>query len=259
MSEIRAREDGDALEIELPADPLAGHPASAYFWGHVAGSGDVSDGAVRNEVRTADGARRSRARIEVVTNDEASAQVLATVAGGDLEHETTSRDYAHDTSITRTEDEYTLSIGDDGVETDEGGTDLLGRNGALGLPVDGRGNYRFGAFSSHDRELLRGLFEGCGTICFKSSSGTVGISFVHDDRDLLELIRELIAACPVEASVDDLSETSSGGYWFGIDDDDAPAFGTWLYDGCEETGLYAPSRRRKLERSLEQAEAYDEL
>jgi hypothetical protein len=225
-----------ATEIEVPSDPLAGHAASAYFWGHVAGSGDVSDDS-----------------IEVITNDEASAQVLAAIAGGDLEHDTTTRDYAHDTSITRTEDEYTLSIG--GEDGDD--ADLLGRSGALGLPVDGRGNYRFGAFSNYDRELLRGLLEGCGTICFKSSSGTVGISFVHDDADLLEFARELIAECPVEAPMGDLSETSSGGYWFGVDDDAAPAFGTWLYENCEETGLFAPSRRRKLERSLEQAEAYD--
>ncbi|ELY42196.1 hypothetical protein [Natronorubrum tibetense] len=239
MSETQPTSD-EALEIEIPADPLAGHPASAYLWGHVAGSGDVSND-----------------RIEIVTNDEASAQVLAAVAGGDLEHETTSREYAHDTSITRTEDEYTLSIGgDEGDESDESG--LLGRSGPLGLPVDGRGNYRFGAFASHDRELIRGLLEGCGTICFKSSSGTVGISFVHEDRDLLELTRELIADCPVEAPLGDLGETSSGGYWFGVDDDAAPAFGTWLYENCEETGLFAPSRRRKLERSLEQADAYDE-
>jgi len=81
-----------AIEIEVPSDPLAGHAASAYFWGHVAGSGDISDDS-----------------IEVVTNDEASAEVLAAIAGGDLEHETTTRDYAHDTSITRTEDEYTRS------------------------------------------------------------------------------------------------------------------------------------------------------
>ncbi|MFB1063039.1 cobalamin biosynthesis protein [Natrinema sp. H-ect4] len=247
-----------AIEIEVPSDPLAGHAASAYFWGHVAGSGAVTD----------DG-------IEVVTNDEASAEVLAAIAGGDLEHETTTRDYAHDTSITRTEDEYTLSIGGEGGEaagTNDSG--LLGRSGALGLPVDGRGNYRFGAFASYDRELLRGLLEGCGTICFKSSSGTVGISFVHDDEELLEFARELIAECPIEVEDDrrssdhrktkssetpmgDLSETSSGGYWFGVDDDAAPDFGTWLYENCEETGLFAPSRRRKLEKSLEQASAYD--
>ncbi|WP_339104447.1 cobalamin biosynthesis protein [Haloterrigena salinisoli] len=238
MSETEPKADGetdaDPLEITVPSDPLAGHPATAYFWGHVAGSGDVSD----------DG-------IEVVTNDEESAQVLAAVGGGDLEHETTTRDYAHDTSITRTEDEYTLSI-----DSDDSG--LLGRSGALGLPVDGRGNYRFGAFSEYDRELLRGLLEGCGTICFKSKSGTVGISFVHDDEELLELAQDLIADCPVDAPFDDLSETSSGGYWFGVDDDAAPDFGTWLYEDCEATGLFAPSRRRKLERSLEQATAYDE-
>ncbi|ADB59883.1 hypothetical protein Htur_0989 [Haloterrigena turkmenica DSM 5511] len=243
MSETESKADGDdALEIAVPSDPLAGHPATAYFWGHVAGSGDVSDD-----------------RIEVVTNDEESAQVLAAIAGGDLEHETTTRDYAHDTSITRTEDEYTLSIGaDDGADAETDDSGLLGRSGALGLPVDGRGNYRFGAFSSHNRELLRGLLEGCGTVCFKSSSGTVGISFVHDDAELLELAQDLIDESPVETPYDDLSETSSGGYWFGVDDAAAPEFGTWLYEDCEETGLFAPSRRRKLERSLEQATAYDE-
>ncbi|OLZ41398.1 cobalamin biosynthesis protein [Natrinema saccharevitans] len=234
MSDARSADGGDdALEVSVPSDPLAGHAATAYFWGHVAGSGDVTDD-----------------RIEVVANDEASAQVLAAVAGGDLERETTSREYAHDTSITRTEEEYVLTI--------EGEDGLLGRSGALGLPVDGRGNYRFGAFADYDRELLRGLLEGCGTVCFKSSSGTVGISFVHDDRDLLAFAQELIADCPVDAPFGELSETSSGGHWFGVDDAAAPAFGTWLYEDCEETGLFAPSRRRKLERSLEQADAYDE-
>ncbi|WP_306057493.1 cobalamin biosynthesis protein [Natronococcus wangiae] len=239
MSETApAEEESDPVELEVPADPLAGHPATAYFWGHVAAAGDVSD----------DG-------IEVVTNDEASARVLAAVAGGDVGRDTTSREYAHDASITRTEDEYTLSIGRDEGAGD--GPGLLGRSGALGLPVDGRGNYRFGAFSSHDRELLRGLLEGCGTVCFKSKSGTVGISFVHDDRELLELTQELIDDCPVDAPFGELSETSSGGYWFGVDDAAAPAFGTWLYETCEETGCFAPSRRRKLEKSLERAESYD--
>ncbi|MFQ3320450.1 MAG: hypothetical protein ACI80F_002533, partial [Natronomonas sp.] len=60
----------------------------------------------------------------------------------------------------------------------------------------------------------------------------------------------------VEAPCGDLSETASGGYWFGVDDDAAPAFGEWVYEGSENTGLFAPSRRRKLRRSVEQAEGY---
>ncbi|TYT60958.1 cobalamin biosynthesis protein [Natrialba swarupiae] len=224
------------LSVQSPADVLAGHPTTAYFWGHVAASGAVSDGS-----------------LEVVTSDERSAETLSAIAGGDVARETTSREYAHDTSITRTAEEYTLTLdGDRGSE--EG---LFGRSTTAGLPVDGRGNYRFGAFSSHDRELLRGLLEGCGTVCFKSSQGTVGISFVHDDRDLLETVRDLLGDCPVDPPLGDLSETSSGGYWFGVDDDAAPELGRWLYDDCEETGLYAPSRRRKLERSLEQAEGLE--
>ncbi|RQH01796.1 cobalamin biosynthesis protein [Natrarchaeobius oligotrophus] len=224
---------GGERELEVPADPVAAHPASAYFWGHVAGSGTVAD----------DG-------IEVVTADERSATVLAAIAGGEIEHEASSRPYVHDTSITRTEDEYALTI-----DADEGG--LLGRTTALGLPVDGRGNYRFTAFAEHERELLRGLFEGCGTICYKSSSETVGISFVHEDEALLSTVLDLLADAPVEAPTGSLSETASGGYWFGVDDDAAPDVGSWLYETCEETGLYAPSRRRKLERSLERADDAD--
>ncbi|MFC4246398.1 cobalamin biosynthesis protein [Natribaculum luteum] len=221
----------DALELEPPADLLAGHHATAYFWGHVAGSGEVTDEG-----------------LEVVTNDETSAETLAAIAGGDfadLERETTTREYAHDASITRTEEEYTVSID---------GSELYGQSGPLGLPVDGRGNYRFSAFSSHWRELLRGLLEGCGTVCFKSSSGTVGISFVADDRGLLEVIDDLLESCPVDAPTGEIAETSSGGYWFGLEDAAVPDFGEWVYNESEETGLYAPSRRRKLRRSIEQAE-----
>lgn len=218
-------------EVDSPSDLLAGHPSTAYFWGHVAGSGDV----------TAEG-------IEVVATDEESAAVLAAIAGGesvDRTHETTTRDFAHDTSITRTEDEYIVSID---------GSNRYGRSGPLGLPVDGRGTYRFTAFSNYRRELLRGLLEGCGTVCFTSSSETVGVSFVHDDRDLLAIVDDLLADCPVDAPTGEISETSSGGYWFGLADAAAPDFGTWVYGESEETGLYAPSRRRKLRRSLERAE-----
>lgn len=225
-------------EFHPPEDSLAGHPATAYFWGHVAAGGTVGDDELR-----------------VTTVDEASAEGLAAIAGArsgeneaNLARETTSREYAHDASVTRTEDEYTVTVAGEG---------LFGRSGALGLPVDGRGNYRFGAFARYDRELLRGLFEGCGTICFKSSSGTVGISFVHDDPALLDAVRGVIADCPVEVPTGDLSETSSGGYWFGVEDGAAPDFGAWLYENCEESGLYAPSRRRKLAKSLERAEASD--
>ena len=226
---------GAEITIDVPSDLLAGHPAAAYFWGHVAGSGEVTDG-----------------EIIVTTTDEDAAAVLATIASVDpqrIEADTTTRQYAHDTSITRTEDEYVVSIT---------GDELFGRSDTLGLPVDGRGNYRFRALSTYDRELLRGLLEGCGTICFKSSSGTVGISFVHDDEALLSSIRDLIAACPIDAPMGDLSETSSGGYWFGVEDGVVPAFGTWIYEGCDEDeiGLFAPTRRRKLVRSLEQADAY---
>jgi len=210
-----------------PDDLLAGHPSTAYVWGRVAGDGDVH-----------------RDHLTVTTTDEAAAETISELVGGDVGHDTASRAYAHDTDLTKTEDEYTVTVRSD---------DLFGTSGSLGLPVDGRGNYRFGAFADYRRDLLRGLLEGCGTICFKSASGTVGISFVHDDADLLELVQQLIDDCPVEAPYGELSTTSSGGYWFGVDDDTAAEFGMWLYEGTDDTGLFAPTRRRKLVQSLDQA------
>ncbi|TQQ79241.1 cobalamin biosynthesis protein [Halonotius terrestris] len=215
------------MSVAVPDDLLAGHPSTAYFWGRVAGNGEIEND-----------------RLTVTTNDEAAAETLSEIVGSEIDHNQNTRDYAHNTDITKTEDEYTVEVTSD---------DLFGMSGALGLPVDGRGNYRFGAFSDYRRDLLRGILEGCGTICFKSSSGTVGVSFVHDDAALLEVVQDLIDDDPVDAPYGDLSDTSSGGYWFGVDDDAAADFGMWLYEETAETGLFAPSRRRKLVQSLDQA------
>jgi hypothetical protein len=228
-------------ESAAPSDLLDARPETAYFWGRVVGDGEA----------TADG-------VTVRTNDEAAAERLAAIAGADpgetdTDHERVTRAYAHDASITRREDSYTVqvhgSIGDLAAA-------------ALGLPFEGDpGGYRLDALAEYDRQLLRGLVEGCGTVCFKSDAGTVGISFVADDRKLLERIGGLLDSADVEAPYGEIAETSSGGYWFGLDDAAAPAFGAWLYEGCGEDRpasreLFAPSRRRKLERSLQQAEEY---
>jgi hypothetical protein len=215
-----------SLSIGKPDDMLAAHPETAYFWGRVAGDGDLEPDCVT-----------------VRTNDETAARRLAAVAGAEqVDRRILEREYAHDTSITRTEDEYTVQVFGD----------LADRAGAaLGLPVDGDpGGYRFGAFADHDRQLLRGLLEGCGTVCFKSDDGAVGVSFVHEDRRLLQTVRSLLDDLPFDAPCDDVSEASSG-YWFGVDDDAVPELGPWLYDGSEETGLFAPTRRRKLRQSLD--------
>lgn len=218
------------MSADPPSDLLSCHPETAYFWGHVAGAGDVSDD-----------------RLTVTAPDEGCADRLVAIAGGgSVDHRRTERPYAHDTSITRAEDEYHVTVTGD----------VAGRgSAAFGLPTgDDRGGYRFDALADAKRQLLRGLLESCGTVCFKSSAGTVGISFVHDDRALLDAVVGLLDSCPVDAPTDEIAATSSGGYWFGIDDDAAGAFGRWVYDGSEETGLFAPTRRRKLLRSLEQAE-----
>ena len=233
-----------SVETGVPRDMLEAHPETAYFWGRVAGDGECEDGCVT-----------------VRTNDETAARRLAAVAGAErADRRIVEREYAHDTSITRSEEEYTLQVVGDLSER---------ASAALGLPFDGEaGGYRFDTLADHDRELLRGLVESCGTVCFKSDDGeasdasrsssgasasdgdAVGVSFVHEDERLLRTIQSLLDQIPVEAPYDELSETSSG-HWFGVDDDAVPEFGDWLYEGSENTGLFAPSRRRKLRKSIE--------
>ncbi|MES3516040.1 MAG: cobalamin biosynthesis protein [Natronomonas sp.] len=220
-----------SVETGSPRDLLSAHPETAYFWGRVIGDGTVSADSVT-----------------VRTNDETAARRLASIAGADsVDHRIQKREYAHDTSITRTEDDYTVGI--HGSLGDRAAA-------ALGLPFEGDpGGYRLDSLTAHDKQLLRGILEGCGTVCFKSDSGTVGISFVGDER-LLETVRDLFDSAAVEVAYGNLAETSSGGYYFSIDETVVPTVGSWLYDGSEESGLFAPSRRRKLRRSIEQAEAY---
>ena len=216
-----------------PSGLLASHPDTAYFWGHVAGAGDVD-----------------RERLTVETTDGTCADRLAAIAGGgEIAHDRIDRPYAHDTDLTKTEDEYTVTVS---------GAVVAQGSAAFGLPTgEERGGYRFDALSKHRRQLLRGLLESCGTVCFKSSAGVVGVSFVHDDRALLETIDRLLSECPVDAPTGEISETASGGYWFGIDDAAAGAFGEWVYDGSDTRDLFAPTRRRKLEQSLDQAAKLD--
>jgi len=218
-----------SIQSGTPKDLLAAHPETAYFWGRVAADGRCEAGCVT-----------------VRTNDETAARRLAAIAGADqIDRRILEREYAHDTAITRKEDEYVVQVlGDLG---DRAGA-------ALGLPFDGQpGGYRFDVFADHDRQLLRGLLEGCGTVCFKSDDGAVGMSFVHEDERLLRAVQSVLDRIPVDAPHDDLADASSG-YWFGVDDDSVPALGEWVYEGTDESGLFAPSRRRKLRKSLDRIE-----
>jgi len=215
-----------SIETGAPGDMLAAHPETAYFWGRVAADGDCADGCVT-----------------VHTSDETAARRLATIAGAErTDQRLVERPYAHDTSITRQEERYTVQVVGPLAER---------ASGALGLPFDGEaGGYRLDPLAEFDRQLLSGLLEGCGTVCFKSDAGAVGLSFVHEDRRLLRTVQSLLEDIPVAAPYDEPSEASSG-YWFGVDDDAVPEVGEWLYEGSETSGLFAPSRRRKLRKSLE--------
>jgi len=221
---------------EPVSDLLAASPRTAYFWGRVAGDGDLA-----------------RDHVTVRAGDAAAADALASIAGvatgdaeGDRAHEVRARESAHDASIVRHEDEHELRVF--GPTADRA-------SAAFGLPTDGQpGGYRFGAFDEYRADLVRGLLEAAGTVCFRESAGAVGVSFVHDDRRLLETVRSHLASAPPQLPTDDLQETSSGGYWFGLGDGaDVAAFARWAYDGTDETGVFAPERRRKLFRSVERA------
>jgi hypothetical protein len=223
----------DAAEPPTPEsadDLLAASARTAYFWGRVAGDGDLT-----------------QERVTVRTEDETAADALAAVTGADVaDHRVTARESAHDASVVRYEDEYELQVS---------GPVASRASAALGLPLEGGpGGYRFGAFADHRAPLLRGILEACGTVCFRESSGSVGISFVHDDERLLETVRSLLADAEPSVPTDDLSETSSGGYWFGLADGaDVAGFARWLYDGTDRSGLYSTERRTKLRRSVERA------
>lgn len=221
-----------SIEIGAPPTLLSAHPETAYFWGRVVADGELVDDCVT-----------------VRTNDETAARRLAAIAGGArVDRRIREREYAHDASLTRAEDEYTVQVFGDLAER---------AGAALGLPVGGEpGGYRLDVFGEYDRPLLRGVLEGCGAVCYRSSAGAVGVSFVHEDRRLLETVRERLSSLPVDADVDagPIEEASSGDYWFGLDDDAVPTVGPWLYGGSDDTGLFAPSRRRKLLRSVERVE-----
>ncbi len=233
------------MSADAPTNLLESHPETAYFWGRAIGDGEATKEGVTVRTNDEDAADRLAA---IAGSEDERSEFSENVSGTVVDHHTTEREYAHDTSITRREDSYTVQV--HGPIGDRAAA-------SLGLPFEGDpGGYRLDTLAAHDRQLLRGLLEGCGTVCFKSSSGTVGISFVADDRTRLERIAALLDSADVNAPYGEIAETSSGGYWFGIDDGAAPEFGEWVYRGSEETGLFAPSRRRKLERSIEEAEEY---
>jgi hypothetical protein len=218
--------------LEPADDLLAATPQTAYFWGRVAGDGELTDGCVT-----------------VRTEDETAADALAATVGTgrtERDHRLASRESAHNASIVRFEDEYEIQLF---------GATAERASAALGLPIDGQpGGYRFDTFADHRPQLLRGLLEACGTVCFRESSDSVGVSFVHEDDALLRTVQAHLDAAEPKAPSDDLADSSSGGYWFGLSDDaDTAAFAQWLYAGSERTGLYSADRRQKLRRSVERA------
>jgi hypothetical protein len=216
-----------SVEISAPKNLLVAHPETAYFWGRVTGNGELEDGCVT-----------------LRTRDETAARRLAAIAGAEqVDHRIVEREFTHDTAIARGEDKYTVQVFGDLAER---------ASAALGLPINGQpGGYRFDTFAEFDRQLLRGLLEACGVVCFRESAQAVGISFVHSDKRLHRRIQKLLDAAELAVEYGALEESSSGGYWFGIDS--TTELAAWLYESSEKTGLFSPSRRRKTRRSVERA------
>lgn len=232
------REDSTDGLPERSDDLLAPTPETAYFWGRVAGDGEL----------TAE-------RLIVRASDETATNALAAIVGVDpngtrSDQRVTARQSVHDASVVRYETERVLQI-----ELSESFTERV--TDVVGRPVtvsDAPEECRLDRFDAHRQQLVRGLLEACGTVCFRESSASVGISFVHEDNRLLETLRSLLDGIDPPVSTGELAESSSGGYWFGLADDaDPAAFTRWVYDGSDDSGLYAGDRRRKLRRSVERA------
>ncbi len=83
---------------------------------------------------------------------------------------------------------------------------------------------------------------------FKSDDEAVGISFVHDDERLLRTIQTLLDRCPVDAPTakfgDFVGATGS------VSTTTRHPSRHWVYDGSDETNLFAPTRRQKLQKAL---------
>ncbi len=202
---------------------------TAYLWGRIIGNGSVTDDAI--VVRVGDRALASRLRS--IGNQT-----------GTRTHETTATQSAHDATVTRFKATFELRYSLCSRDMDRL-TDHLDIDGPGGCPELDR-------FESYRQQLCRGLLESCGTICFRESSATVGVSFVHDDRDVLQEIRRQLRVSEPTVRTNPIEESSSGGYWFGLAD--ATEFGActrWWYAQSDDSGLYEPARRNKLRRSVE--------
>ncbi|WP_182013844.1 cobalamin biosynthesis protein [Haloquadratum walsbyi] len=249
-----------SLEITAPANLLDPSPETAYFWGRVVGDGAIADNRIR--IRTSDetAAHRLAAIAEPEQTRDGSDETEQKQDG--ITHHVREREYLHDTSITRRENEYMVTVTGDitadaasklGLPTPMGAFEKVESdepsnatsNAETDITTTSHPDYDFADLTEYTQPLLRGLFEGCGTICYKQSAGAVGLSFVHDKR-ILERINDLLGNLSVPTPTSDPAPASGSGHWFSLDDDAAPAVGRQLYADTDSTGLFAPSRRRKL-------------
>ena len=105
----------------------------------------------------------------------------------------------------------------------------------------------FDRFRPFQADLERGILEGCGTLCYKKSTRSMGISFTSFDRRWLEALRrEVLQHHPC----DPIKKTERGSYWFSIDEAVTRSYADWLYG--DPNTPHSHARRRKLQQVLGQ-------
>lgn len=99
----------------------------------------------------------------------------------------------------------------------------------------------FEASRREQPHLERGIFEGCGTLCYKKSTRGIEISFASFQRDWLEVLRwEIQKHHPCR----EIRQTERGSHWFSIEEEACRRYAGRLYG--DPTAPHSPSRRRKL-------------
>ncbi|MDY6775834.1 MAG: hypothetical protein SV253_07140 [Halobacteria archaeon] len=181
----------------------------AYAWGYAVGSRGVEDGEIEFEVKHRE-----------------TAEKLADILGGEADPVTRERENAH-RDVEGEERVYEVS-----AKTDADFHDDIER---LKSFVD----------DGYEKVSLRGLLESCGTICYKKSTKSLGVSFSTPSHRLTTTIQDLIEP---DFETGHIERASSGNYWFSVEDVDD--FADYVYE--DKANLYSPPRHDKLEGCREQ-------
>ncbi|XGI84408.1 hypothetical protein ACEU6E_03940 [Halorutilales archaeon Cl-col2-1] len=181
----------------------------AWAWAYTVGSRGVEDGGIEFEVK-----------------HKETAEKLSGILGGETAPVTRERENAH-RDVEGEERVYEVS-----AEADNEFHDDIQRLKSF-------------VKKGYERESLRGLLESCGTICYKKSTKSLGVSFSTPSHRLTTTIQDIIEP---EFETGHIERASSGNYWFSVED--VGDFADYVYE--DKGNLYSPPRHDKLEGCREQ-------